>query len=195
MCRFDRYLLVPSKISPLLRESLGHVTELLSYLLFVRTCRPRHRQMARESFLWRATGPWRASHAPVHSLTSHCIGLPACTMQTVDTVVADLPSPNQASAFGEYSEQRSDRCARLNVQSSWAKLMQSAAAQIAAVGVWLRRGLGRHQPTVNVVGIRLCAAQCDRGVRRCAATVSGGPRKAHATVPGPLSRYRSTVSS
>jgi hypothetical protein len=42
---------------------------------------------------------------------------------------------NQASAFGRYSEERSRRYARLHVPSSWAKLMQSAAAQIATVRV------------------------------------------------------------
>jgi hypothetical protein len=85
---------------------------------------------------------------------------------------------NQARAFGQYSELRTDGYARLNVQSSWPKLLQSAAVQIAAVDVGLRRGLGRQQPTPNIGRIGLRAAQCDRGVTHRAATVSGGPRRA-----------------
>ncbi len=88
---------------------------------------------------------------------------------------------NQASAFGQYSEHRSGRHARLNVQSSWAKLMQSAAAQIATVGVGLRRGLGRQQPALNARRISLRSAQCERAAIHRAhrlAAVSGGLQNA-----------------
>ena len=69
---------------------------------------------------------------------------------------------NQASAFGQYSEERSRVYAGLHGQSYWAKLMGSTAAQVAAVGVGLWRGLGRQQPTLKARRISLRSAQCDR---------------------------------
>jgi hypothetical protein len=89
---------------------------------------------------------------------------------------------NQASAFGQYTEQRSGGHARLNVQSSWAQLMRSAAVQIAAVGVGLRRGLGRQQPALNARRISLRSAPCERAaihrVDRLAAVSGGFPESA-----------------
>jgi hypothetical protein len=88
---------------------------------------------------------------------------------------------NQTSVFGQYSEQRSRGYARLHVQSYWAKLMRSAAAQIATVCVGLCRGLGQQQPTLNARRISLRSAQCDRGVThgaRRVAPVPGGSRRA-----------------
>jgi hypothetical protein len=90
---------------------------------------------------------------------------------------------NQTSAFGhhQYSEERSRGYARLHVQSYWAKLMRSAAAQIATVCAGLCRGLGQQQPTLNARRISLRSAQCDRGVThgaRRVAPVSGGSRRA-----------------
>src|SRR6266481_1494575 len=88
---------------------------------------------------------------------------------------------NQASAFGQYSEERSRVYAGLHGHSYWAKLMGSTAAQVAAVGVGLWRGLGRQQPVLKARRISLRSAQCDRAamhrVHRLAA-VSGGPESA-----------------
>src|SRR5713226_6199856 len=69
---------------------------------------------------------------------------------------------NQASAFGQYSEARSRGSARPHVRSYWAKLMRFSAAQIAAVGVGLRRGLGHQQPARNARRISLRSAQRER---------------------------------
>lgn len=88
---------------------------------------------------------------------------------------------NQASAFGQYSEQRSRGYTRLHGQSCWATLIRSAAEQIATICVGLRRGLGRQRPTLNARRIGLRSAQCERAamhrVRRLAA-VSAGLQKA-----------------
>src|ERR1035437_5383133 len=48
---------------------------------------------------------------------------------------------NQASAFGQYSEERSGGYARLHVPSHWAKLKRSTAAQIATVCIRDRRSI------------------------------------------------------
>jgi hypothetical protein len=55
---------------------------------------------------------------------------------------------NQTGAFGQipYFEERSKGYTRPHVQSYWAKLMRSAAAQIATVVVGLCRGLGQQPP-------------------------------------------------
>jgi hypothetical protein len=87
---------------------------------------------------------------------------------------------NQASAFGQYSEERSRVYAGLHGQSYWAKLMGSTVAQVTAVGVGLWRGLGRQQPALKARRISLRSARCDRAamhrVHRLAA-VSGGLQK------------------
>src|SRR5713226_10739637 len=102
------------------------------------------RQMARENFLWGAP-----------RIHGELLMLGFSVFQA--TVSRYLPAPggrptqswrsflrNQAIAFGQYSETRSRGYAGLHVRSYWAKLMRSTTAQIAAVGVGLRRGLGRQ---------------------------------------------------
>jgi hypothetical protein len=100
---------------------------------------------------------------------------------------------NQAMAFGhrEYAEERSRADAGLNIESCWAQLKRSGAAQIAAVCIGLRRGLAQQQPTLNVAGISLRASQCDRGVPRRAASVSGGSRRALYNCSGVALQIRS----
>jgi len=69
---------------------------------------------------------------------------------------------NQASAFGQYSEERSGGCARLHVPSHRAKLTRSTTAQIATVCVGFWRGLGRQQPGLIAGRIGLRSNQCER---------------------------------
>src|SRR6202035_2723382 len=119
--------------------------------------------MTRENFLWGAP----RIHGELHML--------GFTISQA-TVSRYLPAPgrrpaqswrsflrNQASAFGQYSEARSRRFARPHVRSYWAKLMRFTAAQIAAVGIGLRRGLGHQQPARNARRISLRSAQRERG--------------------------------
>jgi hypothetical protein len=78
---------------------------------------------------------------------------------------------NQASAFGQYSEERSKGYAHLHGQSCWPTRIRSAAAEIVT---------GQQQPTLSVRRISLRSAQCDRGVTHRAhraASVSGGSRR------------------
>jgi hypothetical protein len=138
-------------------------------------------QMARENFLWGAP-----------RIHGELLMLGFTVSQA--TVSRYLPAPsrrptqswrtflrNQASAFGEYSEQRSRGYARLHGQSCWAMLIRSAAAQIATVCVGLRRSPGRQQTTLNARRIGLRSARCERAamhrVHRLAA-VSAGLQKA-----------------
>src|SRR5229473_3037515 len=120
------------------------------------------RQMTRENFLWGAPR--------VHG---ELLMLGYTVSQA--TVSRYLPAPgrrpaqswrsflrNQASAFGQYSEARSRGSARPPVRSDWAKLMRFTAAQIAAVGIGLRRGLGHQQPARNARRISLRSAQRER---------------------------------
>ena len=78
---------------------------------------------------------------------------------------------NQASAFGQYSEERSDGYARPPIASHSVDLMESAAAQIAT---------GQRQPTLNTERINPRSAQRDRGVvhgaRRVPAVPGGSGR-------------------
>ena len=87
---------------------------------------------------------------------------------------------NQASAFGQYSEERSGGYACLHVPSHWAKLKRSTAAQIATVCIGFWRGLRRPQPALNAGRISLVSAQRDRGVtygaRRVASVLGGSGR-------------------
>ena len=87
---------------------------------------------------------------------------------------------NQAMAFGycDYAGERSREAADLHIESYWAQLKRSGAAQIATVWGGLRRGLAQQRPTLNVRRISLRFAQCDRAVTHRAASVSGGSRKA-----------------
>ena len=138
--------------------------------------------MARENFLW-----------GVPRIHGELLMLGYTVSQA--TVSRYLPAPgrrptqswrsflrNQASAFGHYSEGAvAGIRARLHVQSYWAKLMRSTAAQIAAVGVGLRRGLGRQPSAPNARRISLRSAQRERAamhrVRRLAAGF-GAPQQA-----------------
>jgi len=139
------------------------------------------RQMARENFLWGAP-----------RIHGELLMLGFTVAQA--TVSRYLPAPgrrptqswrsflrNQASAFGQYSEERSRGYARRQVPSYWAKLIRSAAAQFATAGVGLRRGLGRQPSALNARRISLRSAQCERGVThgaRRVASVPGGSRGA-----------------
>jgi hypothetical protein len=138
-------------------------------------------RMARENFLWGAP-----------RIHGELLMLGFTVSQA--TVSRYLPAPgrrptqswriflrNQASAFGEYSEERSGGNARLHVPSHWAKLKRSTAAQIATVCIGFWRGLGRPQPALNAGRISLRCAQRDRGVAygaRRGASVPGGSRRA-----------------
>ena len=140
--------------------------------------------MARENFLWGAP-----------RIHGELLMLGFTVSQA--TVSRYLPAPcrrptqswriflrNQASAFGQYSEERSRGYARLFGQSCWATLIRSAAAQIATVRVGLRRGLGRQETALEARRIGLRSAQCERAgmhrVRRLAA-VSAGLQKARSS--------------
>ena len=189
MCQFDRHLLVTNKISPLLHGSLGHVTELLSYLLFVRTCRPRHRQMARESFLWGAP----RVHGELFMLAftgSQATGsgyLPAPCRRS-NAVVADLSSQSSQCV------RRIFRIALRQMCSPKGSILLGQAHAICSRADCGGGCLAQARPwatTADRERSRNSFVRLNAIARRCAATVSGGPRKAHATVPGPLSRYRS----
>ena len=129
-------------------------------------------RMARENFLWGAP-----------RIHGELLMLGFSLSQA--TVLRHLPAPgrrptqswrtflrNQASAFGQYSEQRSTGYARLHVPSYWAKLMRSAAAQIAT---------GQQQPTLNARRVTLRSAQRDPRVTHgwCrVTTMPGSSRRA-----------------
>src|SRR5208337_2784339 len=101
-------------------------------------------QMTRENFLWGAP-----------RIHGKLLMLGFTVSQA--TVSRYLPAPsrrptqswrtflrNQASAFGQYSEQRSRGYARLQGQSRWAKVIRSAAAQFATVSDFKYLVLGPH---------------------------------------------------
>jgi len=78
---------------------------------------------------------------------------------------------NQASAFGQYSEERSEGYAGPQGAPDSADLIQSAAARIA---------MGQQQPTLNDERANLRSAQRDRGMThgaRRVAYVPGGSRR------------------
>jgi hypothetical protein len=126
-------------------------------------------QMARENFLWGAPRihgellmlGFSVSQATV---SRYLLALGRRPTQSWRTFLR-----NQASAFGQYSEERSKGYAQLHGQSCWATRIRSAAAQIAT---------GRQQPTLSTRRINLRSVQCDRGVTHRAAAVSGGSRRA-----------------
>jgi hypothetical protein len=79
---------------------------------------------------------------------------------------------NQTTAFGQYSEERSNGYARPYVASYLADLMQFPAAQIAK---------DQQQPTPNAERVNLRSSRHDRGVTHGAgrvASVPGGSRRA-----------------
>jgi hypothetical protein len=76
---------------------------------------------------------------------------------------------NQASAFGQYSAERSKGCAHLHAQSCRATRERSAVALIAT---------SQQQVILSARRINLRSPQCDRGVTHRAAAVSGGSRRA-----------------
>ncbi len=111
------------------------------------------RQMARENFLWGAP-----------RIHGELLMLGFTVSQA--TVSRYLPAPvrrptqpwrsflrNQASAFGQYSEARSRGSARPPVRYYWAELTRFTAAQIAAVAIGLRRGLGHSLVPVCQSGL------------------------------------------
>jgi hypothetical protein len=131
-------------------------------------------RMARENFLWgapRIPGEllmlgFSVSHATVSRY------LPAPSRRPRQSWRTFLR--NQASAFGKYSEERSDGYVRPCIASYSVDLMESAAAQIAA---------GQQQLALNARRVNLRSAQHDRGVTHGAcrgASVSGGSGRAPA---------------
>src|SRR5271155_2842899 len=110
-------------------------------------------QMARENFLWGAP----RIHGELLMLRF------AVSQPTVSRYLRALgrrPTQswrtflrNQASAFGQYSEERSKGYAHLHGQSCWATRIRSAAAQIAT---------GRQQSILRARRIIPRSAQCDR---------------------------------
>ena len=138
-------------------------------------------QMVRENFLWgapRIHGELRMLGFTVSQATVSRY-LPAPSRRPTESWGTFLR--NQASAFAQYSEQRSRGYVRLHGQSCWATLIRSAAAQIATICVGLRRGPGRQESALNARRIGLRSAQCERAamprVHRLAA-VSAGLQKA-----------------
>ena len=129
-------------------------------------------RMARENFLWGAP-----------RIHGELLMLGFSVSQA--TVSRYLPTPgrrrrqswrtflrNQASAFAQYSEARSDGYSGPQGATYSADLMQSAAARIA---------MGQQQPTLKAEGVNLRSAQRDRGVThgaRRVAYVPGGSRRA-----------------
>ena len=120
------------------------------------------RQMGRENFLWGAPRIHGELLMLGYTVSQATVSryLPAPGRQPTQSWRSFLR--NQATAFGEYSEARSLGSARPPVRSDWAKLMRSTTAQIAAVGVGLRRGLGHQQPARNARRISLRSAQRER---------------------------------
>jgi hypothetical protein len=117
-------------------------------------------RMARENFLWGAP-----------RIHGELLMLGFSVSQA--TVSRYLPAPgrrptqswrtflrNQASAFGQYSEERSKGYARLYVPSYWAKLMRSAAAQIATG----QQQLTQNARILNVRRVSLRYARRDPNV-------------------------------
>jgi hypothetical protein len=91
---------------------------------------------------------------------------------------------NQASAFGQYSEERADGYIGPQGASYSADLMQSAAARIT---------MGQQQPTLPE-RVNLRSAQCHRGAThgaRRVACVRGGSRKASENRSGAALSIRS----
>src|SRR6266851_3232566 len=129
-------------------------------------------RMARENFLWGAP-----------RIHGELLMLGFSVSQA--TVSRYLPAPgrrprqswrtflrNQASAFGQYSEERSDGYAGPQGAPYSADLMQSAAARIAK---------GQQHPTLKAERVNLRSDQRDRGVTHGARRVGyvpGGSRRA-----------------
>lgn len=126
-------------------------------------------QMARENFLWGAPRLHGELLMLGFSVSQATVSrsLPASGRRPTQSWRTFLR--NQASAFGQYSEERSKGYAQLHGQSCWATRIRSAAVEIAT---------GRQQPTLSTRRINLRSAQCDRGVTHRAAAVSGGSRRA-----------------
>jgi hypothetical protein len=135
------------------------------------------RQMARENFLWGAPRIHGELLMLGYTVSQATISryLPAPGRRPTQSWRSFLR--NQASAFGQYSEARSWGHAGLHVRSYRAKLLRSTTAQIAAVGVGLRRGLGHRPSAANARKISLRSAQCARAtmhrVPRLAAVFGG----------------------
>ena len=121
------------------------------------------RQMARENFLWGAPRihgellmlGFRVSQATVSRY------LPAAGSRPTQSWRTFLR--NQASAFREYSEQRTEGTARLNRESSWARLIRLAAARNASVKVGLGCDLALPPTAPNAPRIGLRPTLCERG--------------------------------
>lgn len=135
-------------------------------------------RMARENFLWGAPRIHGELLMLGFSVSQATVSryLPARSRRPGQSWRTFLR--NQATAFGQYSEERSRLDAGLHGQSHWAQFQQSAAAQMAALWVGFRRGLAQAQANQSHVRISLRLAQCDCGVTHRAASVSGGSRRA-----------------
>jgi hypothetical protein len=123
-------------------------------------------RMARENFLWgapRIHGELLMLGLNISQATVSRY-LPAASRWTRQSWRTLLR--NQASAFGQYSEKRSDGYARPQCATYSAELVQSAAAQIAA---------RQQQLTLNAESVSLRSAQRDRGVTHGARRVASVP--------------------
>lgn len=156
-------------------------------------------RMARENFLWGAP----RIHGEVLMLG---FSVSQATVSRYLPAPGRRPTPawrtflrNQASAFGQYSEERSKGYARLHVPSYWAKLMRSAAPQIVAVCVGLRRGLGRQRTALNARRIGLQSAQRERAamhrLHRLAPVMCWSPESAQQSASDRRFGAKSTVRS
>ena len=109
-------------------------------------------RMARENFLWGAPRIHGELLMLGFSVSEATVSryLPARSRRPGQSWRTFLR--NQAMAFGhrEYAEERSRGDAGLHIESYWAQLKRSWAAQIATLWVGLRRGLAQPQPTLNV---------------------------------------------
>src|SRR5260370_26207172 len=128
--------------------------------------------MARENFLWgapRIHGELLVLGFTVSQATVSRY-LPARSRRPTQSWRTFLR--NQASAFGQYSQELSAGYARADLASYSTDLMQSPAARIAT---------GHQQPWLNAERINLRSAQHDRGVTygtRRVASASSGSRRA-----------------
>jgi hypothetical protein len=114
-------------------------------------------RMARENFLWGAPRIHGELLMLGFSVSQATVSpLAACTKLAAGPIVADLSAQSSQRARPVFR----GAIERIR-QSYWAKLLGSAAAQVAAVDVGLSRGLGR-QPALKARRNSLRSAQCDR---------------------------------
>jgi hypothetical protein len=129
-------------------------------------------RMARENFLWGAPRIHGELLMLGFSVSQATVSryLPAPSRRPGQSWRTFLRS--QASAFGQYTEERSDGYAGPPIASYSVDLMESWAARIA---------MGQRQPTLNAERVNPRSAQRDRGVAhgaRRVASIPGGSARA-----------------